>query len=138
MRFHHLANPANAGLWLLRTSRAGRHHTPIALCHCKPRGDEPRKCRRRRGGGSLLVSGHRSDRHRSGTCSDIHITCGADGDGATDSSGEMWASDVGEVGMRDIPMATEFGPALVGGAGSGSRQMQHIQLPVWCLGTRPR
>uniref|UniRef100_J3KZ96 Uncharacterized protein n=2 Tax=Oryza brachyantha TaxID=4533 RepID=J3KZ96_ORYBR len=32
----------------------------------------------------------------------------------------MWASDVGEVRMRDVPMATEFGPAPVGGAGSGS------------------
>lgn len=80
----------------------------------------PRK-RRRRGAGSRSVSGRSSDRRRSGTCSDFHVTCGAGGGGATDSSGEMWASDVGEVRMRDVPMATEFGPAApVGGAGSGS------------------
>ncbi|KAG8045343.1 hypothetical protein GUJ93_ZPchr0008g14077 [Zizania palustris] len=81
----------------------------------------PRK-RRRRGGGSRSVSGRSSDRRRSGTCSDFHVTCGPGGGGATDSSGEMWASDVGEVRLRDIPMGMvpEFGPAPVGGAGSGS------------------
>ncbi|KAF0925756.1 hypothetical protein E2562_017313 [Oryza meyeriana var. granulata] len=98
---------------------------------------EPCK-RRRRGGGSWSVSGHNSDRHRSGTCSNFHITCGAGGGCATDSSSEMWALDVGEVPIRDVPMATEFGPAPVGGAGSGSGRMRRIQPPVWCLGTSPR
>ncbi|XP_066308840.1 uncharacterized protein [Miscanthus floridulus] len=76
--------------------------------------------RRRRGAGSRSVSGRSSDRRRSGTCSDFHFTCGAGGGGATDSSGEMWASDVGEVRMRDVPMATEFGPAPVAGIGAAS------------------
>ncbi|PAN30786.1 hypothetical protein PAHAL_5G387300 [Panicum hallii] len=76
--------------------------------------------RRRRGAGSRSVSGRSSDRRRSGTCSDFHFTCGAGGGGATDSSGEMWASDVGEVRMRDVPMVTEFGPAPVGGAAAGA------------------
>nr|CAB3473019.1 unnamed protein product [Digitaria exilis] len=76
--------------------------------------------RRRRGAGSRSVSGRSSDRRRSGTCSDFHFTCGAGGGGATDSSGEMWASDVGEMRMRDVPMATEFGPAPVGGAAAGT------------------
>ncbi|KAK3164257.1 hypothetical protein QOZ80_1AG0014880 [Eleusine coracana subsp. coracana] len=76
--------------------------------------------RRRRGAGSRSVSGRSSDRRRSGTCSDFHFTCGAGGGGATDSSGEMWASDVGEVRMRDVPMAPEFGPAPVGAAGAGA------------------
>ena len=79
--------------------------------------------RRRRGAGSRSVSGRSSDRRRSGTCSDFHFTCGAGGGGggggATDSSGEMWASDVGEVRMRDVSMATEFGPAPVSGVGVG-------------------
>ncbi|KAL6621246.1 hypothetical protein ACP70R_033678 [Stipagrostis hirtigluma subsp. patula] len=76
--------------------------------------------RRRRGVGSRSVSGRSSDRRRSGTCSDFHFTGGAGGGGATDSSGEMWASDVGEMRMRDVPMATEFGPAPIGAAGAGA------------------
>jgi hypothetical protein len=32
----------------------------------------------------------------------------------------MWASDVGEVRMMDVPMATEFGPVPVCGAGTGA------------------
>ncbi|GJN32013.1 hypothetical protein PR202_gb20480 [Eleusine coracana subsp. coracana] len=44
----------------------------------------------------------------------------ARGGGATDSSGEMWASDVGEVRMRDVPMAPEFSPAPVGAAAAGA------------------
>uniref|UniRef100_A0A453ES91 Uncharacterized protein n=2 Tax=Aegilops tauschii TaxID=37682 RepID=A0A453ES91_AEGTS len=76
--------------------------------------------RRRRGGISRSVSGRSSDRRRSGTCSDFHVTCGPGGGGATDSSGEMWASDVGELRARDVPMAPEFALAPVGLAGSGA------------------
>jgi hypothetical protein len=32
----------------------------------------------------------------------------------------MWASDVGEVRMRDVPMTPEFGPTPVGAAGTGA------------------
>uniref|UniRef100_A0ACD5VPJ4 Uncharacterized protein n=1 Tax=Avena sativa TaxID=4498 RepID=A0ACD5VPJ4_AVESA len=76
--------------------------------------------RRRRGGVSRSVSGRSSDRRRSGTCSDFHVTCGPGGGGATDSSGEMWASDVGELRARDVPMAPDFASPPVGGAGSGA------------------
>ncbi|KAF0895474.1 hypothetical protein E2562_013574 [Oryza meyeriana var. granulata] len=94
--------------------------------------------RRHCGGGLWSVSGRSSDRHRSSTCSDFHVMCGACGSDATDSSGEMWALDVGEVRMRDVLIATEFGPTPVGGAGLGSRRMWWIRLLVWCSGTSPR
>jgi hypothetical protein len=38
----------------------------------------------------------------------------------------MWASDVGEVRMRDVPMATEFGPAPVGGAGTAAGAIEVV------------
>ncbi|KAF0898439.1 hypothetical protein E2562_023837 [Oryza meyeriana var. granulata] len=84
------------------------------------------------------MSGHSSDRRRSGTCSDFHVTCGAGGGGTTNTSGKMWASNVGEVRMRDVSMAMEFSTASVGGARSGFGRMRQIQPPVWCSRTSPR
>jgi hypothetical protein len=48
----------------------------------------------------------------------------------------MWASDVGEVRMRDVSMATEFGPAPVAGLVSevvGSALQRRQRPPI--LGT---